>query len=100
MWGCFGLLTAADCDLPAALAEVWFCQLQIVYLEFWELFRGHIKAKALRESWLGLVVIQGACLGFVSSWAQERNKRKETRFTDLYISLSFYPFSLLSSDRA
>jgi hypothetical protein len=28
--GCFGLLEAADYDLPRALAEVWFCQLQIV----------------------------------------------------------------------
>jgi len=26
MWGCFGLSTAADQDLPHALAEAWFCQ--------------------------------------------------------------------------
>jgi hypothetical protein len=28
--GCFGLSTAPDNDLPRALAEVWFCQLEIV----------------------------------------------------------------------
>jgi hypothetical protein len=34
MWGCFGLSAAADYDLPPALAEAWFCQLQIVPVTF------------------------------------------------------------------
>lgn len=41
-----------DYDLLSALAEVWFCQRQIVSatvccLESWELFRGYIHAGAL-----------------------------------------------------
>jgi hypothetical protein len=40
------VLSAADRDLPHALAEAWFCHLQIISaimlcLEFWELSRGH-----------------------------------------------------------
>jgi hypothetical protein len=30
IWGCLGPSTAADYDLPCALAEAWFGQLQIV----------------------------------------------------------------------
>jgi hypothetical protein len=30
MWGCFALFEATHYDSPRALAEVWFCQLQIV----------------------------------------------------------------------
>jgi hypothetical protein len=30
MWGCFALSEVADYDLPGALAQAWFCQLQIV----------------------------------------------------------------------
>jgi hypothetical protein len=42
------LSTAADYDLPHALARAWFCQLQVVSvtvwcLEFWGLFRGLCK---------------------------------------------------------
>jgi hypothetical protein len=29
VWGCFGLLAAADCDLSHALARAWFCQQQL-----------------------------------------------------------------------
>ena len=48
IWGCFRLSTAADYDLPHALARALFCQLQIVSarvwcLEFWGLFRGVYK---------------------------------------------------------
>jgi hypothetical protein len=39
-----GCYTAADYDVPRALAEAWFCQLLIVsaiawHLEFWEIFQ-------------------------------------------------------------
>jgi len=48
MWDHF---TAADYDLPRALAEAWFCQPQIVSairqrLEFWELLSEYINARA------------------------------------------------------
>lgn len=51
MWGCFRLSAASDCDLPCALVEAWFCHGQIVSeivccLEFWEVFRGYINARA------------------------------------------------------
>ena len=29
-WSCSGLPAGADCDLPHALAEACFCQLQII----------------------------------------------------------------------
>ena len=58
--GCFGHSTAADYDLPHALAEADFCQQQIVsvivqHVEFWEFFRGYINDRA----WIGRV---GSCL--------------------------------------
>ena len=31
-WGCFRLSIAADYDLPCALTEAWFCQLQVVFM--------------------------------------------------------------------
>lgn len=67
---------AGDYDLPQAPAKAWFCQLQIVCrLEFWELFRGYINARAS-----------------VSNCAQRRNK-KEIRLTDPYL---FLPLSFLA----
>ncbi|GAB1298202.1 SUMO-interacting motif-containing protein 1 [Apodemus speciosus] len=33
IWGCFGLCTTADNDLPCALSEVLFCQLQTVFCD-------------------------------------------------------------------
>lgn len=70
MWGCFGLTAAADCDVPHALAEAWFCQLQTVsanvgHLEFWQLFRGYINAGPQRSGWT--MVIHGGCLWCVSN---------------------------------
>jgi hypothetical protein len=44
LWGCLRLSTAADCDLPHALAGVRFCQWQIGsaivwHLKFWGFFQ-------------------------------------------------------------
>jgi len=49
--GIRGYFTAADYDMPRAPVEVWFCQLQMVFetvlpLEFRELFRGSVNARA------------------------------------------------------
>jgi hypothetical protein len=54
--GGFALSAAADYDVPRALAEAWFCQLEIVFtivgpLEFWELFRGYINVRAPIGGW-------------------------------------------------
>lgn len=84
--GCFGLAAAADHDLPQALAEAWFGQLQInsfcdcVTLEFWELFRGLIVVDLGR-----LVVI---------AVVKEKNKRKEISLGIFLIPLS--PLSCVS----
>lgn len=48
-------------DLPQALNEAWFCQLQIIsavmqHLKFWELLRGYINVRALRGGGQGVVV--------------------------------------------
>jgi hypothetical protein len=62
IWGCFGLSTEGENDLPLALLEAWFCQLQIVsVIDIWHLeltfdilgiFKGYINARALRR-WVG-----------------------------------------------
>lgn len=70
--GCFGLTAAADYDVPHALAEARFCQLQIVsanvgHLEFWQLFRGYINAGPQRSG--RTMVIHGGCLWCVSNRA-------------------------------
>ena len=99
IWGCFGLYGAADYDLPSALAEARFCQLQVVSsivwcLEFWELFRGYINARALSG-------VAGGCWWF--SWVgcgmlvvvlKEETKRKTS---DSGISISLP--SILPSKR-
>lgn len=50
-WGCLRFYTAADCDLPCALAGLWFWQLitvseRVWHLEFWRLFRWYVNARA------------------------------------------------------
>lgn len=62
MWGCFGRTTAADCDLPQALAEALFDSSRL--------------SRALRGK-VGGDWSFGGCLQFVSSCAQKRNKKKE-----------------------
>ena len=57
--GLLQTVRSSDCDLPPALEEAWFCQLQIVsaivrYLEFWGLFRGYINAKTLIGCYLAV----------------------------------------------
>lgn len=69
MWGCSA---SADCDLPPALAEAWFCQLLIVSaivrcLELREIFRGYINARTEIGGVGGCWLFQ-----FVSSCAQRR----------------------------
>jgi hypothetical protein len=68
IWGCFRLPTAADYDLPWALAGVWFCQLHKVsatvwYSDFWGLFqRGYINVRTWGEwgwGWGWGVVLDG-----------------------------------------
>jgi hypothetical protein len=80
--GCFSLSTAADYDMPRALAGIWFCQLQIGFasvwcLEFWGPFRGYIKARAPIEgagwptgAWMLLVVV---CQVVVNEDMKRRN---------------------------
>jgi hypothetical protein len=66
---------AGDYDLPQAPAKAWFCQLQIVCrLEFWELFRGYINARAS-----------------VSNCAQRRNKKEIRLRFSLSLSSSLSP---------
>ena len=48
------LPVAADYDLPRALAEAWFCQLQVIsvivcHLEFWEIFKVYMNLRAPRS---------------------------------------------------
>jgi hypothetical protein len=58
---CFRLYTAGGNDLPRALAGVWFCQLQIVFVTVMfgvlgGLFRGCINARAPIGGFGGLLV--------------------------------------------
>jgi hypothetical protein len=86
MWGCFGRTTAADCDLPQALAEALFDSSRL--------------SRALRGK-VGGDWSFGGCLQFVSSCAQKRNKKKEIWFTDISLFLlSFFLSYLLIQDDA
>jgi hypothetical protein len=80
-----GLLKAADYDLPHALAEAWFCQLQIVSanvwcLEFWALIRGYINGggligRLLVDGWMPLVAVgYGLLSNSVQRWNKEKKK--------------------------
>jgi hypothetical protein len=90
MWGYFRLSAAADYDLPHALVEMWFCQLQIVSvivvcLEFWEPFRKYLNART-REMRSVVAGHLGRLVAVSSSHGQRRNKRKEIRFMNFPIS--------------
>jgi hypothetical protein len=102
--GLLKLSTAADCDLPHALVEAWFCQLQIVSeivcpLEFWELFGGYINARVPIGGISGCWSFKGIGCGLLVAMLKEETKRKEIRFRDLYISLASILLSILSSNR-
>jgi hypothetical protein len=95
MWSCFRLSAAVDCDLSPALAEVWFCQLQIVsvIVEFWELFRGYINARTLIGG-IGSWLFEGVGFDLLVVLLKEATRRKKIRFRDslsLSPSLSFPP---------
>jgi hypothetical protein len=69
MWGCFGLTEAADCDLSRALAELWFCQLLLIFailscLELWELFRGYINSRTPKGRFSGCWSFREVDCGF------------------------------------
>ena len=87
-WGCFA---AADYDLPHALAEVWFCQLQIVSDIASELFRGYVNE---RWGWW-LLVIQG---GWLVVMLKAEIKRKESYSGIFFSSLSFFLSYLVIGD--
>lgn len=97
--GCFWLFEAADHDLPHVLA--WICQLQIIsvilwHLEFWQLFRGHKNARAMRD--VGMVVGHlRRLVTFVSSHGQRRIKRKNIRFREFPNSSLYSVFVFLLS---
>lgn len=80
----FRLSTAADLDLPRALAGAWFCQLQIncvtfgILETFWRVYKCYgpeRQSELLLVCWL--VVVGCWWLGFVSSCAQRRTNKKK-----------------------
>jgi hypothetical protein len=76
---CFRLSTAADCDLPHALAEAWFYQLQMVsvivwHLEFWGRPRGHVNARSLRGIGSGWLLLGVDGCGSVVVCKEERRR--------------------------
>jgi hypothetical protein len=104
MWGYGCCFASADYDLPRALAEAWFGQLQIVSaiswrLEFWELFRRYINARALvggvSGCWsLSYLVIRGETGAGDKVWEKEEptKYRRPVRPRSVYCV-----FSLISS---
>ena len=95
--GCFELpaAAAADCDLPCALAQAWFCQLEIISvisrcLGFWELFRGYINARAPERpgQWLLCWSFRKVSCYLLVAVVTEETKGKEL---DPGISLSLPP---------
>ena len=74
MWGCCRQSAAADHDLPRALAEAWFCQLQII--------------SAIARAWRGWV---GGKWWFVRSCGQGTKGKKY----DSEVSVSLPPLSFL-----
>ena len=91
IWRCFRLSTAADYDLPHALAWAWFCQLQIVssavwHLEFCELQRVY-KCQGL-ESWEAVGVLffdHWLIIDWLlvdCCWLHAKRKQEEIRYPD------------------
>jgi hypothetical protein len=58
--------------------------------------RGYINVTVLIGEIGGCLLFRGDWLQFVSSCAQRRNEKKETRFRDLPLSLSFFSLSPFS----